>query len=313
MKIRTKIILTLIGLLSVVGLLFSFREQRIPFETGKTKYIVVKNAFMNPSNIYKPNAALLINDEKEIVVNESLFLDNKTHKHACGYHYFIQFWASLDNQIGEIPFNKECEEFVRSDSKVQSRMKNYINQLETKPTHYIYNLQIPVTIEPKDLLKSFDTSGLYLFFMDGTSNYYATLGLTFSQVTPIKNLEDRSKWEQEEEDNAKNAMKKINTIVESISKVAMIVEQTGIRFPSRSFGGGTIVHKGAISLKFPNGTDLKEVKEIIERNNGKIVNINNPKYYYIQLVDTSDKLETIREKLKNYKQVTAIYEYPKEE
>jgi hypothetical protein len=311
MKTRTKIILTIIILTLIVGLLFAFSGQRIPFTTGKTKYLVVKNAFFNRSNIYKPNAALLITDTKEIAVNERLFLDNKTYGHACGYHYAIQFWVSPYNKIDNIPFNQECEEFLRSNSKIQSKMKGYINQLETKPTHYIYNLQIPVTIEPKDILKAFVNSGLHLFFMDGISNHHTTLGFTYLQTTPIKELVDRSKWQGEQDDNARNATKNINEIVDSIKTVVTIIEQSEISFPMQSFGGGTIDHQGTISLKFQNGTDLKEVKEIIVRNNGKIGDENNPQHYYVQLLDTSDNIETIRERLKNYNQVADIFEYPK--
>lgn len=295
----------------IFELLFAFSGHRIPFTTGKTKYIVVKNAFFNRSNIYKPNAALLITDTKEITHNEQLFLDNKTYGHACGYHYAIQFWVSPDNQIDNIPFNQECEEFLRSNSKIQSKMHGYIKQLETKPTHYIYNLQIPVTIEPKDILKAFDNSGLNMFFMDGISNHHTTLGFTYLQTTPIKELVDRSKWQGEQDDNARNATKKINEIVDSIKTVAMIIEQSEISFPMQSFGGGTIDHKGAISLKFKNGTDLKQMKEIIEQNNGQVGDENNPQHYYVQLVDTSDNLENVREILKTYKQVADIYEYPK--
>jgi hypothetical protein len=311
MMTRAKIILTVTSLTFIVGLLFAFSGQRIPFTTGKTKYIVVKNAFFNRSNIYKPNAALLITDTKEIVNNEKLFLDNRTYGHACGYHYAIQFWARPDDQIDDIPFNQECEEFLRNNSKIQSKMKSYIKQLETNPTHYIYNLQIPVTIERKEVLKSFDNSGLHLFFMEGVSNHYTTLGFTYIQVTPIKELVDRSKWQGEQDDNAKNAIKKINAIIDSIKTVATIIEQSEISFPMHSFGGGTIDHQGAISLKFKNGTDLKKIKDIIERNNGKVGSGNNSQYYYLQLVDTSDNLETVKENLKNYKLVTGIYEYPK--
>lgn len=308
---RAKIILTVTSLTFIVGLLFAFSGQRIPFTIGKTKYIVVKNAFFNRSNIYKPNAALLITDTKEIVNNENLFLDNRTYGHACGYHYAIQFWASPDDQIDDIPFNQECEEFLRNNSKIQSKMKSYIKQLETNPTHYIYNLQIPVTIEPKEVLKYFDNSGLHLFFMEGVSNHYTTLGFTYIQVTPIKELVDRSKWQGEQDNNAKNAIKNINAIIDSIKTVATIIEQSEISFPMQSFGGGTIDHQGAISLKFKNGTDLKQIKDIIERNNGKVGSENNPQYYYLQLVDTSDNLETVKEKLNNYKLVAGIYEYPK--
>ncbi len=294
-----------------VGLFFSYRGQGVSFIAAKTNYIIVKSALFNHSNIYKPNAALLISDRKEIAANESLFLFNKTVRHACGYHYEIQFWASSDNQISNILFNQKCEEFLRSNSKIQSRIKAYIKHLETKPTHYIYNLQIPIAIEPINLLKSFENSDLHLFFMDRTSNRYMALSFELLQVVPIKNLADRSKLKKLEEDNAKNTIKKINTIVDSIKTIATIIEQTEVSFPMKMSGGEKIVHLGAITLRFQNGSDLKEVKKIIEKNNGIVKSETNPQYYYIQLVDTSDKLESIKERLKSYKNVTAVYEYPK--
>ena len=155
---QKKIILTVLSLIILVGFL------RICFVKEPTKYIVVKNAFFNRSNIYQPNATLLISDTKEIIENEQLFLGKKAYNHACGYHYAIQFWTDSEKVIGDIPFNQECEEFVENNDKAQLKIQTYVAQLETNPTHYIYNLQIPVNIEPKDLLKSFDNSGLHLFF-----------------------------------------------------------------------------------------------------------------------------------------------------
>ena len=310
-KNRTKLILTLASLIFIVGLLFAFNGQKTSFKNGKTKSIVVKNAFFNHTNIYKPNAALLITDTKEITDNERHFLNNKANGHACGYHYEIQFWGSPVCQIESTPFNQECEEFLRNNSRIQSKMKGYIKQLETKPTHYIYNLKIAINNGPKDLLKSFENSGNHLFFMDGTSNHHTTLEFTYLQSAPIEDLVDQSKWQGELDENERNATNRINEIIDSINTVVTIIEQSEISFPMQSFGGGIIEHQGAVSLKFKNGTDLKNVKEIIERNNGKAGSEINPQHYYVQLLHTSDNLETIKKKLKDFKIVTEIYEYPR--
>ena len=302
-------ILTISSLTIIVGLFLACSGKRILFTTGKTKYIVLKSAFFNSSDILKENAALLITDQKEIAENERLFLDNLTYGHACGYHYAIQFWQSADKQIDDIPLNQECEEFLRYDNKVQSKMKGYIKQLETKPTHYIYNLQFLATVEPDEILKTFKNSGLYLFFMDKSSNRYASLTFSYLQVTTLKEMDDRSKWQAEQNANEKNAEKKIKAIVDSIKMVSTIIEKSKISFPMQGFGR-TIEHKAAITLKFKNGTDLQAIKSIIERNNGKVENDNNPLNYFIQLVDISDNLEVVKEKLKDYELVTGIYEYP---
>ena len=41
---------------------------------------------------------------------------------------------------------------------------------------------------------------------------------------------------------------------------------------------------------------MKQVKEIIERNNAKIEWENNPQHYFMQLVDTSDNLSIVKKK-----------------
>jgi len=309
MKILKKIIFTVTSLTILVGLLSVISGKRIPFTTGKTKYIVIKSAFFNRSDILKENAALLITDKKEIAENERLFLDNLTSGHACGYHYAIQFWQSPDKQIDDIPFNQECEEFLQNNSKIQSKMNGYIKQLETKPTHYIYNLCLSAAIEPDEVLKSFKDSGLYLFFMNKSSNRYASLTFSYLQVATLKEMTDRSKWQAEQDTNEKNATKKIKAIVDSVKMVSTIIEKSKISFPMQGFGR-TIEHQAEITLKFKNGTDLQMIKSIIERNNGKIEIENNPLNYFIQLVDTSNNLEIVKEKLKDNKYVTGIYEYP---
>lgn len=310
-SLKIKFFLVLSSLALVVGYSFALSLQHKPLQNGKTKFIVIKNAFFNRSNIYKPNAALLITDIKEITENEDLFFENRTYGHACGYHYAIQFWASPEDQLDDIAFNQECEEFLQNDSKIQTKMKRYIKQLETNPTHYIYNLKIPVTIDPKDINQLINENGLYLFFMNGTDNHHTTLGFSFEQVTPIKESNDRTKWIEERVDNEKNAIIKINEIVDSLKAISTVISQSEISFPMQSFGGGKITHKGEISLKFKNGTDLKEVKEIIERNKGKVGNDSTPQHYFIQLVDNQSNLDLVIEKLKKFKFVTAVYEYPK--
>jgi hypothetical protein len=310
MKNWTKIILIVSLLTFIIGVLFAYNGQRIFFLKGKTKYIVVMNAFFNPSKIYKPNAAILITKEQEIAYNEKLFINNNPIGHLCGYHYRIQFWNSPENQIKNVPFNQECEVFLRNNDQIQLKMKSYFKILETKPTHYIYNLQISGIFEPKEILKSFENTGFHLFFMDGVTNHYPTLEFTYLQVTPIKNIDDRTKWQSEQDENQKRAIHKINAIVDTIKNITTIIEQTNISFPFESFGGSTIQHKGAITLKFKNGSDLHKVKEIIERNNGKVTKEHYPEYYYVQLVDKSENLEEIKQKLKNFKMITHIFEYP---
>lgn len=306
-------LLVITSLTCCISNLLAINWHKKKEDMNKTKFIIVKNAFFNQTNIYKPNAALLITDSAEIAQNELFFLQNQSNGHTCGYHYNIQFWEDAETLIGDIPFNQECEVFMRNNEAIQSSMMAYIHQLENQPTHYIYNLKIPVKIEPKTLTSSLESSNLHFFYLDGLSNHHTTLTFRFSQITPIQEKEDRSKWDKEIDNNRLKAISKIKAIIDSIAHIEKVIEQTAIFFPSQSFGGGKIQHEGEVTLKFKNGIDLTDVKEIISNSNGNVIDTFTPEYYFIQLLHPSGNLETIQKKIKNYQNIEAVYVYPKRE
>lgn len=278
---------------------------------NKTNYILFKKmtfAFTSTprkSPDVKKNAALLITNKKEIAENERLFHNNYKPS-PCGHEFNIQFWQSADKQLDDIIFEREdC-----GDKKLNQKMEGYIKQLETKPTHYIYNLQIPVTVEPDEVIKSFKGSGFNLFFMDKEEDRYVSLSFSYLHETLRKEIHDRSKWLGEQDANKEKAIQKVNAIVDSIKKISTIIKQPEIEFPMASFGRDVISHTIKATVYFKNGMDLQQVKEIIKRNNSIIGQENRPLNYCVQLVDTLDNLETIKEKLKGYTFVTGIYEYP---
>jgi hypothetical protein len=307
-RLRNIIIMATV-VLATAGLLFAFTKQVFPLGNGQTKFILVKDAEMMRSGILKRNAAILITDQELIKQDEGLFIGNRTFGHACGYHYDIQFWESSDKLIEEFPFNQECEEFANNDKAIQDKMKGYIKILETKPTHFIYNLKIPVATDPELVKKSFANSNLTIFFLQGMTEHFSSLTFTYMQVSKLKEMEDKSKWDGEQNDNKQLALNKMNFIVEEIKKVVSIKEQSKISFPMQGFGA-TIEHEAQITLKFSNGTDLTKVKEIIKNNGGEYDKEKNPDFYFVQLVDKSDNLDDIKKKIESYKFVTTAYEYP---
>ena len=290
----------------IISLAFIFT---VLFGIGQSKYILIKDAEMMRSGILKPNAAILITDKQLIKNDEALFLGNYSNQHACGYHYTIQFWKTSDKLIEEFPFNQECEEFVKNNNAIQSKMREYIKILETKPTHYIYNLKVPVTIEPDKVIQALNNSNLTIFFITGKTEYLSFLTFTYLQTSKLKEMDDKSKWDGEEKANEKLATDKINLIVSNIKKITQVIEKSKISFPMSSFGM-TIDHKAQITLKFKNNTDLTKVKEVITSNGGKVETENKPDYYYIQLVDQMDNLKNIIIKLKKFDFINDVYEYP---
>ena len=129
------------------------------------------------------------------------------------------------------------------------------------------------------------------------------------QVSKLREMEDKSKWDRETNENKKLALSKMTLLVNEIEKVVPIKEQSKISFPMQGFGA-TIEHQAQITLKFSNGTDLTKVKEIIKNNGGKYDQEKNPDFYFVQLVDKSGNLDDIKKKIESYKFVTTVYEYP---
>jgi hypothetical protein len=276
---------------------------------NKSNFILIKDAEMFQTQIFRPNAAVLLTEQDQIKQHEDLFLGNRTFAHACGFHYTIEFWENSDHLVDNFPFNQECEVFAKNNISIQLKMKEYIKLLETNPTHFIYNLKIPVAFEPELVKKSFENSDFTIVFLKGNSEHLSEITFSFMQVSQLKEMEDRNKWEDEQNQNKELAISKLKSIVEEINKVILVKEQSKITFPMQSFGQ-TIKHQAEITLKFPPGTDFKKVKKIIQRNGGEYNRESKPKYYYVQLVETSNDLKVIKEKMKKYSFVDTVFEYP---
>lgn len=301
----------IIGLLFLLALLSACSVNKHEEANPESNYLIISNAFMMRSNIKAPNAALLIEDPLEISKNEEMFFDNNNLGHACGYHYHIQFWKNSEENIASIPFNQDCEEFRNNNSEIQSIMEDYIHLLETQPTHYIYNLKVPVQYSTQQVLDEFNSTNLKIFLMNGKLDRYTTLSFTYDQISPIVELEDRSKWQGEKDENESKAIDKINAIVSEIKDTVNIVSESNISFPMQSFGGGEIQHLASVSLKFENGTDLSAVKSIITANGGNVDEESIPEFYFVQLVHESEDLDEIKSLLEKHPIVTDVFPYPK--
>lgn len=281
---------------------------------GKTKFVIVLDAQWGsgPKGVSKRNGALLITDAKTIQEHERLFIDNRSENHACSYHYQIQFWAGADDRVGDFPFNQNCEEFYRNSKEIHALMGVYIQQIESKPTHYIYNLKIPATMAPEDVKKSIINSNLNILFFAGRHTNYSYLTFSYEHISLIKESLDKIKWKGEQEENKKLAIEKISTLINDILlQVSSTVQPPANDWHwSESFGGGTIKHKATVSLKFATADDLSKAKSIILSRGGIIRREQIADHYFIQLVDISNKLDIVKAKLSPYKFVLDTYEYP---
>ena len=277
---------------------------------NRTNYIVVQSGgyYEEYTHYSLGNAALLITDKKAIAELAELFRDNSGNPHICGYHIVIEFLQSANKNLGGFGFNKDCQEYSRNNARLQSVMRKFLALLENKPPHRIYNLKIPAAVEPDEVVKSFEGSGLYLM-VGGYLYRHSSLYFSYSREIAIKNP---GKWLEEGDANAEYATKKIKAIIDAVNSVTPVVETEPKKvyaWETRS-GGGTSVAGGSVILNFKSGTDLRRAREAVERNGGKILNEYHPSHYVIKLIDASDDLEAVRNKVKGNKFVTEVYKYP---
>ncbi|MDR0873848.1 MAG: hypothetical protein LBN27_10370 [Prevotellaceae bacterium] len=142
---------------------------------------------LDSTEILKPNAALLITDEEEMKEDQELFLAEQTILHLCGYHYRISFWYNTDSLYSSNSFNNECEQFSYEPLKTRKRLDYYAKKLFTKPTHYIYNVELSDTAESKEVENFLKDKNLMLFLYPKKYQNPIWLLDTSSDIEEVRN------------------------------------------------------------------------------------------------------------------------------
>jgi len=267
---------------------------------------------MNRSKILKQNAALLITDYEDILENKQLFKLNKSIGHACGYHYSIKFFDKSNKIYDDIPFNQECEEFLKNNVSIQNRMERYIELLETEPTHFIYNLKLAMNKDPYSAIETLGSKGLNIYALDRLNFDKTSITFNYSHETPIVELTDRSKWPKEQKVNEKECLRIMNSILNDV-KTNFNVVYTKPDEKMQGFGGGRITHEFQSIIRLSNDAELLKIKELIVSQNGTITEITEPSNNYIQIVSEESSISEIEKLIGEIDFIEAVFEYPNDE
>ena len=282
------------------------RPQKL-VNTKDIKYELIMIASSSfEKDILKPNVALLITDKEEIKADAEMFLAKPNMAHLCGHHYRILFWTYTDSLFGVRYVNKECEFYGYKPEEAREKVTHYAKKLETAPTHYIYNLEIPVSIEPNEIRKKLKDSELKLFFIDGVIRFpsirfsYEHFSQAYLALEKKSSSKDRDKAIKENEIESRKIFKEL---VEKVKSASSVVSVSDIYYYSSYYW------KGHIDVWFEMGTDFSSAVTILEQAGAKIEYKNTPTTYRVQVVDTSADIKEIKRKLKPYPIVMGIAEY----
>lgn len=309
---KQKIIILLLSLaivLPIVGYAVSKKAENDSKVQSKPKandlqYELIMDAFFFKNNILKPNAALLITNKEEIKADAKMFLSKRRMYYLCGYHYRFLFWTN-DGLFGHISVNESCEAFGYKPKEAREKLACYVKQLETAPTHYIYNLEIPVSMAPNEVREKLKDTELHLFFIDGEQTRFSDVRFSYwCYQYPSDN------WEKTKKENEEIAKKKIQELVNEIKTISSVVYESDINYSYTRYNDSTY-RRGRINLTFEVGTNISKIVTLLEQEGAKIERQNNPSTYFVQAVDTSDNINYIKDKLKQYEFIKGITEYKK--
>lgn len=274
----------------------------------KTKYIVVMQSYgrANPKMI---NAAVLVTDKSEIEKDRKVFLPilDRNFSFLCGYDYEILFWNNIDSLSHEVRVNQSCENEIVNNSELNCRINQYAKQINTAPLWFIYNVEIPATMEPEEFREKTSDSDFLFFFFEPSSRYQSVCFEYFQKDTLIKNTKDLNVQESEKALREKAEMN-IKDIIRQVSLIQ------AVKYDSTQFMTAFISYNSfyeRICLNFENGVDLSKVVEIIRLGGGEEIKVSTPSVYYVQLVDRTNNIEKIKQKLKAYKFIGDVYLYPR--
>ena len=282
-------------------------------DTNNLQYELIMNDFFFENKILKPNAALLISNKEEIKADAKMFLSERKSYHLCGYHYRFLFWTNTDSLFGKTSVNERCEAFGYQPIEANKKLAYYIKQLESAPTHYIYSLKIPVSIEPNEIRAKLKDAELHLFFIDGEQTRLPSICFSYYSKLFVKENAKNNDWEKAYKENEEAAKKKFKELVEKVKSISSIVEVSDMR---NTLSGGLndyAYRRDYIDITFQKGTDLSKIVMLLEQEGAKVERQNNPSTYCVQVVDTSDNIKYIKDKLKQYVFIEKITEYKSNE
>lgn len=311
MSITTSFLWKVIGCLLAVWL--------TPSVTAAQNTIAPKIAAINPQMVIirpmksagktRANYILLLTDTARVREMNNLFRDNRAYAHKCGVQWYVSIWANATDRLDEIPISVECERFERQTKQIQAKLGEYISNLESSPSTFLYNMKIPTAFPPNVVLKDIGTEQKILF-MYGTSQHLPAITFRVASTTGIEgqrtaNIAELLKKNQEK------GMVELRKITEAL-KSRFVVEAEGkILNPVSGADDKLIEDVLEITLKFKKDTDLDKVGAYIVENGGNVQEKKVPEFYYVQIISNQRSVLALRDYLQErYNYIRDVYEFP---
>jgi len=214
------------------------------------------NAVIIVKSMFDPDEkGLLITDAKAIEELRDVVAANPhAVEHACGYHWLICF-RDATGQVAVFAHNEECEEYERN-WKVHRVLKRYFNQIRRNPAHYAFDVTVPSSLAPEQVVASTARGPELGFFLHGTDLRLPRLKLRLTETSPIPR--ERNEWQAAVEANRAHGIARLTAVVAAIEQSTAGAHHTKIENAQSMFGGDTIEDQMESTIYFPYGTPIPD-------------------------------------------------------
>jgi hypothetical protein len=237
-----------------------------------------------------------------------LLAGNDRAPHACGYHYELQVWAGADRPLERVPWNVECEELARDDAEIHRTMAAFVRRLETRPSHWVYGVAVPVALEPADAILRLERAGHAVFAMDGDEGRYPAVVFRYALEAVHADWQDISGWDAEEAANERKVAEAMEGIARDVGREVRLHGKTEPRFVGGVFSG-RFSQELELTLFLEPGADPARARALVEARGGKVESTTRPETYELQVVDPSPDVAAVRARLAPLRFVRGVRAY----
>jgi hypothetical protein len=306
-NIGTKIVLFILTLAMAKGALAQANKTFSSKQSDSESSIKQTNAILiSKYMILNGNEALLIRDSSKIKELVSLFSGNETVGHACAYHWLIWF---RQNPTTAVPFshNEDCEVYQANNTKINSLLKTYFSIIKNSPSHFIYNLKVPASLEPEEAVRKLENNSHFVFFFRGTEERLPHIKIQATTRSEIP--KDRTKWNIAKSKNLDLGQGKLKEAIDALGRRYAIIKSTKLDNRYSSFGGGIIEDRVVAIIYFQYGTALDNIENVL--NEVDVLEKKIPTNYMLQLVAEERFSDKFRRRLmSNHQFLLDVFPFP---
>jgi len=252
----------------------------LPSAPSAANYLLVYRSSVFFGEDDTPSRALLITDLDEIRKVHALMSPSVYTGHTCGFHWSVTFWASPSESVDGFSINEACDHY-------DPQLKPYFQQLRDRPTHFIYDLKIPVDIHPEQVIRTLQERNLVVFLLHGPNPHLPHITVAVSPPG-----ED---GKEVLVGSAQRGEARLRSIVEAIAEEYPVKILGKIYCPDYRYRGKPGCSTQA-TVWFERGADLTGITDSVEARGGRMWGKSIPSTYYdVQLVVDEQDLEQVQQ------------------